>query len=262
MRHLDHIEQRTDDLAKGLIAARAAFEAAFWTASGLSEQAKKAQPADDQPLNSVEADALLTAIASLGDELFLDAFWSDLSIALTFGWDSARELLKADIGFDVVPSWAMSALREHVDEFSSMVVKREKDFLVSLVDDALSKGATPKALGQTIAEAFADGYHVASEDGTVTRKIPTKAWSLMVARTELSRAQTQGAMDLYTAAGVQEVLWATTEGKNVCPRCAGADGKIVKLGENFPSVNVPAAPAHPMCACAILPAQQEQDIAA
>lgn len=175
-----------------------------------------------------------------------------MAILVEAGFENAKQLLDVSLGFDVVPAFILSALREHADEFGFLVSYRESQVVADTIDAAVSNGWTPGRLATEISNVFAQGYHVVN-DGVVQRIIPTHEWATMVARTELSRAQTMGAIALYKEAKIRKVLWATTEGANVCPECAARDGQVYSLAD----YESDPAPLHPNCACAALPADKD-----
>lgn len=148
----------------------------------------------------------------------------------------------------------MEALRTRVDEFTFLINQREQQALNMTLDTGLDQGWTAKELAENIAQTFAEGYHVlgADESGqiVVQRVIPSDSWAKMVARTELNRAQTMGALELYSAAGIQKVKWSTNG--DPCPKiCAPLDGEV------FAIADAPECPAHPNCNCAFTPADDD-----
>jgi HK97 family phage portal protein len=71
----------------------------------------------------------------------------------------------------------------------------------------------------------------------------------LIARTETAAAYSMGSYAGYREAGVESVEWLTTD---PCPVCAENDGKIIPLGETFPSGHL-HPPGHPACRCSIAP---------
>jgi SPP1 gp7 family putative phage head morphogenesis protein len=186
------------------------------------------------------------------------ALYDEMSIALSAGWISAKDVaaLAVDIsaGFDTIPSWALQAMRDDIDAFAFMVNEREQKTLFNTIDQAVAQGMTPKDLATDIASVFAEGYHVLSDQGDVVRMIPTDDWSEAVARTELSRAQTMGALALYKEAKIEKVTFITTQGANVCPECEVLDGETFAVAD-LEDDNTP--PIHPNCCCALTPADED-----
>lgn len=216
------------------------YVADFYRRSG----AKKADNQDVQ-LTPLDIATIRTAIAELNGEPWARALYDNLQILVEAGWANARELLdiKTELK-DVKPTFAMQALRDRVSEFTTLINRREQDYLNQLLDQGLSEGWTPKRLSSEISQAFADGYHIYDDSGKLVRTVPTEAWSDMVARTELNRAQTMGAMSLYRAAGVKTVKWVTNG--TPCDICGDLEG------QTFPVDEAEEPPEHPNCNCALV----------
>lgn len=172
------------------------------------------------------------------------------------GWANAQELLDVEADFKgIKPTFAMEALRERVDAFVFMVNQREQQALNMTLDAALDQGWTPGELADRIQQTFAEGYHVLGADDSgqvvVKRVMPTAYWSETVARTELNRAQTLGALQLYDAAGIEKVKWQTNHGSTVRDICQDFDGEVYAIPD------APECPAHPRCCCALTPADDD-----
>lgn len=241
--HLAAIESATPKLAKGLESARRQYVAAFWAGSGLVRKASN----DANALSAAEVATIQEAISTLSGTVYADVLWTEMDVLLEAGWDAAKRYLALEESFDTIPVWAITELQKATVEFGKIIDAREKQALKDTLAQALYDGATPSETASRIADTFAEGYHIYTDEGIPERIVPTDEWSQMVARTELSRAQNAGAMAFYREADVEKVEWVTTEGENVCPMCADADGSVVRLGEDFPSVDVDSPPAHPRC---------------
>jgi SPP1 gp7 family putative phage head morphogenesis protein len=200
----------------------------------------------------LDAETLRQAVKNLNlGKKYANAIYDDMRILVEAGFESAKEFLDLSLTFDVTPSVAMSELRTHADDFGSLVVKREQQALFDTIDQALAEGWTSKKTADQLLSTLKDGYHVYDDQGLLVRVIPTQDWATMVARTELSRAQTLGNLALYRAAQIEKVLYSTTEGANVCDECAPDDGKI------FPIDDAPEIPRHPNCCCAFIAADAD-----
>jgi hypothetical protein len=204
--------------------------------------------------------ALKKIVAALTGNGYAQTLYDEMALAVEAGWLNGAEIVKEaatiSTGFDVVPAETLEAIKAKADAFAFLVNDREQQTLYGLIDDAVANGQTVKSLAGAIKDSFADGYHVTNADGEVVKKIPTDYWSQMVARTELNRAQTFGQMAVYRAADIEKVVWMTNHG-NPCDLCDEADGTVVAIGDNFEGVDCDAPPAHPSCACAILPADED-----
>lgn len=83
----------------------------------------------------------------------------------------------------------------------------------------------------------------------------SKARAPQIVRTELATASVTAATDAYAASGVVKSLqWITASGE-VCDICKDLDGTEANLGSSFAGGLMP--PAHPACACDVLPVLAE-----
>jgi Phage Mu protein F like protein len=236
------------------------MEQRFWRTSGLN-RFREASYADGSPkkLTALQLAAIDRAIYELESEPLATAIYDATELLVEAGFANARQLLDLQAGFDVVPTWALDALRGHTKQFAFLAVEREKLALARVLEQALVDGDGVREVAASIRETFAEGFHV-DPDGEVLkttgrgRVINAKAWSKMVARTELSRAENAGAMTLYRAAGVEKVRWSAANSETTCEPCSDADDEVVNLGETFPSVDVDQPPAHSNCMCGVVSA--------
>ena len=232
---------------------RQRYEDAFWKSARLERKSSSG----DSAMTPAEAAAISSAIQGLTGDLYSEVLWDEMTILVEAGWSNAKALLAIETGFETVPAWALSELEAKVKAFGVLVNQREQQALIDALKVALANGASVPETAAAISDTFAQGYHVYASDGTLERLIPTKQWSEMVARTELSRASNAGTMALYKTAQVQRIEWVTTEGPNVCAECGDADGAVVSLGATFNFVDVNSPPAHPRCACGLLAADAD-----
>ena len=106
------------------------------------------------------------------------------------------------------------------------------DLLGTALADGIARGDTPT----TIADAIRDSL-----------SSPERA--LTIAITEGQRAKIEANVNSYAANGVEQIEWTTND---PCPECEGNDGKIVTLGDDFPSGDT-QPPVHPNCQCDVIP---------
>ena len=238
-------------LSAKLKSARNAFEAYFWDKSGLAD---KATDAKDPRLTKHRANELKAIIAEIPGDDYIAAVYNSTKMILEKGWVGGKALLDIENGFDVPPTWAIQELHDHADDFGNLVVAREQQALIDAIDASLVDGPTIKNLSDRIRDTFAEGYHVYDDDGNLVRRVPTDEWSEMVAQTELSRAQTQGAIALYKTAGLSTVTYVTNSGQTVCDECDALDGETFQL-DDLDDENTP--PMHPNCCCSLVPGDDE-----
>lgn len=72
--------------------------------------------------------------------------------------------------------------------------------------------------------------------------------AMMVAHTEIARAQSQAAQWVFQSIGVTQVQVSTADDRRVCPRCQAAEDAGAQ------PVGTYSVPLHPMCRCAIVAA--------
>lgn len=114
--------------------------------------------------------------------------------------------------------------------------------------------ATRAMLRETIADAFAgDGLTVAQlEQALVETYAFSAERAAVIAQNEVGRALIQGNLAAWRASGVVDgVEWILGD-EHVADECDANTGVIVSLGDAFPSGDE-APPAHPRCACDVLP---------
>jgi SPP1 gp7 family putative phage head morphogenesis protein len=82
--------------------------------------------------------------------------------------------------------------------------------------------------------------------------------ALMIARSEMTRAHSEGQLAAMENLGIDEVgvavEWSTAEDEAVCPLCAALEGVVLKVEEAHGML-----PRHPNCRCAWIPAGIGED---
>jgi SPP1 gp7 family putative phage head morphogenesis protein len=257
-----YVDDQAATLEGKLNAARTAWVTQFWTNSGLGD-VKKADA--DEPIYFDDSNAALTPeqaaalkkiVADLNDTGYAQALYDEMALAVEAGWISGKALLKlsaeVQASFDVVPATTLGVIQEQADKFAFLVNEREQQQLVNLIDAAIADGQTAKSLAVSIQDSFADGYHVTDESGELVRTDATDAWSKMVSRTEISRAQTIGQLAIYREAGIEKVRFQTDHGATVCDECSDMDGELFDASDADDII-----PVHPNCCCSMLPADKD-----
>jgi SPP1 gp7 family putative phage head morphogenesis protein len=134
-----------------------------------------------------------------------------------------------------------------------------------LVDNPRAEWAisdtTRDKIRQIITDSFADDTNLtdvrddivaALEDEADDQGIFSKERAMMIARTEITRAQNAGNFSVWEDSGiVKSIRWISSEDEKVCDVCEGNDGIVVNLGEAFPSGDQYPG-AHPACRCAVI----------
>lgn len=118
------------------------------------------------------------------------------------------------------------------------ITETTRDALRSLTEDALEEGWSAQRLADEMESAASFGSDRA----------------FMVARTEMAKADSEGAMIGYKESGlVSGKEWQTAEDDKVSPECVECqEAGVIPLDQAFPS-GVMSPPNHPNCRCVVLP---------
>jgi len=110
-------------------------------------------------------------------------------------------------------------------------------------------------LNTILAQGMVDGLGATAIARAMTDKIDSLSYAraLMIARTEIINAHSEGQLDAYEKLGVDElglqVEWSTAGDDRVCEQCSARAGEILTVDEARGII-----PLHPNCRCAWLPA--------
>ncbi len=181
------------------------------------------------------------------------ALYDEMKVIVAHGWASASQLLNLSLDFASDGAFVLDEIEKNASQFAVLVNQREQQALLDTIEQGVADGWTPGELADNISKTFAEGYHSYTDAGVLERKLPTPEWSNLVARTELARAQSMGQVAFYKAAQIREVMWATTEGENVCPECAVLDGVVMSMQD----YDANPTPLHPNCACTAIAADSD-----
>lgn len=182
-------------------------------------------------LETLFADAAGEAATQVGYSLGVDAFALANKAALKYARDRAAEMVGMKwVGDEMVPNpnakWQIS--------------DGTREMLRSDVRDAMADGWSNDRLAQELADNYAFSDQRAET----------------VARTETARADVQGSLEGYRAAGVEKKRWLTAPG--CCDECQDLDGEEVGIDDQFPNDGGDGAPLHPNCRCDVLPVLEEE----
>lgn len=121
--------------------------------------------------------------------------------------------------------------------------------------------ATIRSIEDTRMGELADALHTSLEEGWSTDRLATEIEDVlvnpsrarMIANTETARAVSQGTLAEYRHAGVERVLWVSSEDGRVCPTCDANEALgAVPMGSVFSGTRTDAPPGHPNCRCAVV----------
>jgi len=200
-------------------AANAAIEGADWTLL--------IEPTEEQ-LRQVALDGAKQALLRLGvtDE---DVTEQVFQTAADWAKERAAEMVgrKYNSAGDLVDN----------PDSDMSIVDSTRDELKALIGKGIEEGQS----AQDLADAIEDSLAFSADR------------ALLVARTEIIRANNQGHLAAFRASGVVEKKeWSTAEDGDVCDECEANEAQgPIDLDEDFESGD-DAAPAHPNCRCTIV----------
>jgi len=104
-------------------------------------------------------------------------------------------------------------------------------------------------LGTALADGIAAGDTPVTIANAIRDSLSSPERALTIAITEGQRAKIEANVDSYAANNVEQIEWTTND---PCPDCEQNDGKIVNMGDDFPSGDQ-QPPVHPNCQCDVIP---------
>ena len=128
-------------------------------------------------------------------------------------------------------------------DFRALDVLVDNNF--SLVKDA--NAYMKKEMLRHISNGILEGKGIYKIQRDLRKTISlTKTRATMIARTEVIRSYTQGAINQYKKVGIKKFRWICSYDERTCERCSSLDGKVFKVGAEQP-------PLHVNCRCTIAP---------
>jgi hypothetical protein len=174
---------------------------------------------------------------------------------------AARLATVKELGIDyAIDNTGIAQARTHAYKFAQAISKTSADDVRAIFVQARADDLTTEGIRGLLLDKFDQWDSVRAD---------------MVARTETIRSTNAATVDAYRDAGIQEMVWTTTD--SACEYCSALDGVIVSIGEPFfkqgdrfaPTVTdedgnettmppmkldyeaVDAPPLHPCCECTI-----------
>lgn len=130
--------------------------------------------------------------------------------------------------------------------------------LKGILDEGFKKGYTLKEFEKKIGKLGLKDLYRMTDDGTIKLGVsgmPILARSsdkrpMSIARSEVTRMSTLGAIAYYKENNITQVRWCASYGDRTCPDCEALNNMI------FPINEVPEIPFHPLCRCALAPVSE------
>lgn len=143
--------------------------------------------------------------------------------------------INVQVDWTLVPSDAIDAVRKYVGQLIKDIDGTTLDDVQRIIREWLESGLPISELTKQLAPIFND---------------PARAD--VIARTESSNAYTQGAINRWEQAGVEQVKWQTVRDSHICPICEPLHNKVSTVQAGFTSAEL-LPPAHPNCRCYLKP---------
>jgi SPP1 gp7 family putative phage head morphogenesis protein len=211
------------------------------------------QPTDNPTQDRVRARSWVLLNVYLNDEplrLAVTRAWQEAFILGEVAADEwlrkAREAKKAD---DIEVNWDTW---KPGDVDTAINIKNFQKYLAKVNADSYFKKFNKETvvnLGTALSDSIAAGLDAESAAVMIGKHVASPSRALTIAITEQNRAMSFSSIERYKEAGLQKMEWAVSD---PCDICAKNDGKIVVIGQPFPS-NDTQPPAHPHCRCVLLP---------
>jgi len=211
------------------------------------------QPTDNPTQDRVRARSWVLLNVYLNDEPLRNAVMQAWKEAFVLGdvaaqeWlGKAREAKKAD---DIEINWDNW---KPGDVDAAINIKNFQAYLTKVNADSYFKKFNKETivnLGTALSDSIATGLDAESAAIMIGRHVASPSRALTIAITEQNRAMSFSSIERYKEAGLQKMEWAVSD---PCDICAKNDGKVVVIGQPFPS-NDTQPPAHPHCRCVLLP---------
>ncbi len=154
---------------------------------------------------------------------------------------AGQEALKLINSEDIyTPDNLRAQIAKNVANFTQSLLDTDRQKLIDILSEGIEQGESIADIRNTITADFAD-Y--------------SKNQAMLITRTEVARASTQGVLDAWEQSGLVEgKQWVVMEGGD---ECDAYDGEIEALDGNFYPDTTEFAdgdpPLHPNCKCQLIP---------
>lgn len=236
-----------------------AEQIAFASANSIAgpNSQKKFTKADD------DAKEFADALASVLEQEFLQLpveVRKSLEQAALSG--ASNGLLQIEFSNSGLLAEANKLAQDYATERAAELIGMKYDADGNLITNPNAKWAISETTRDEIRELVADAFAQSTDRNEIKAAIQeslrkqsegngifSAGRASMIARTEIMRAQTSGNFEMWKKSGlVKSIKWSTSEDEKVCEECSGNDGKVVKIGQAFPS-GAKFPPDHPSCRC-------------
>lgn len=124
-----------------------------------------------------------------------------------------------------------------------------------LADTGITINSVAQGRFDDMAKILADGIEAGDNARTIAKALKSTlhdpSWAEVIAVTETARAVSRAALERYSKAGIDSVIWQIAPDESVCARCeANAAQGPIPTGGRFASGDR-HPPGHPRCRCAL-----------
>lgn len=198
-------------------------------------------------------DALDAALADLIDDELIANLQADLEAAIAAGIAQARAQIHVNDAnmISELNSIARDWASQRAAEMVGMKLVDGK-----LVENPNAEWAITSAVRQQIRSIVTDAFESETPLDSMIADIQdagafSDSRAEMIARTEVSNAQSQGNYEVWTAVGVEQVQWLLSADHSEPCVCEDNEDELRAIGKPFPSGDL-MPPAHPNCWCVLV----------
>ena len=145
-------------------------------------------------------------------------------------------LLVGDIAFDDKTPIIQQFIKDRAKLFAEDVNSTTRGKILDQVNEGIAQSETIDDISKRIDGVF--------EEAKTSR-------TRMIARTETSASQNEGAKQAYIQGGIEKWQWVVVAPED--EDCMVDDGEVVKIGDPFPSGAIQPPDPHPNCVCSTIP---------
>lgn len=205
-------------------------------------------------IDKYAADNIIFEVTKKGRAWQKRVFETALPVLKALTAESAL-LAAAELGisFNIESETALNFVQSYNYKFAASISDTSVSDMKTIIDGALRDGLSINEAKEQLLTKFVEWEKTRAE---------------MVARTEVIRGSNMGAKMAYKEAGITRLRWVAAA--DHCDYCAGLDGKIVGIDENFQNLgdsvsggsgdapmaitydNIETPPLHVNCRCTIL----------
>jgi len=179
--------------------------------------------------------------AEMWAERFADALEPELGAAMKIGAGAGAHMAGITTpAFDIQSTEAANAVQNLSRLFCDEIQQHTVDAIMDAVEDSIVAGETVGQLTDRI-----NGIYDYAKTGRAE----------MAARTETSRAYTEGQIFEWREAGIEKKQWHAIF-VNTCDDCAAMNGKVIELEGKYAGLKddvLNGPPLHPNCMCDLYP---------